>query len=61
MFYLLTSAYMKACEIGFYGKNCSDRCTPGLYGYACSKLCRNCSQANCHHIFGCPSGILLNE
>nr|XP_022327298.1 multiple epidermal growth factor-like domains protein 10 [Crassostrea virginica] len=43
------------CEIGFYGKNCSDRCAPGLYGYACSKLCRNCSQANCHYIFGCRS------
>ncbi|XP_078322862.1 uncharacterized protein LOC111126924 [Crassostrea virginica] len=43
------------CEIGYYGKNCSDRCAPGLYGFACSKLCRNCSQANCHHIFGCPS------
>ena len=29
-----------ACQIGFYGKNCSDECPAGTYGPLCSKSCK---------------------
>ena len=58
MFCWLTSAHTRACEIVFYGKNFSDRCSPGFYMViVCGK---RCSKAQCHHISGCPPGILLN-
>ncbi|XP_078323218.1 uncharacterized protein LOC111124857 isoform X2 [Crassostrea virginica] len=44
------------CQIGFYGKNCSDECSSGTFGHLCSKLCK-CPSGQCHHAYGCLPGI----
>nr|XP_022326701.1 uncharacterized protein LOC111126396 [Crassostrea virginica] len=44
------------CQIGFYGKNCSDECSSGTYGLLCSKLCE-CPSDQCHHAYGCFPAI----
>ncbi|XP_052679505.1 multiple epidermal growth factor-like domains protein 10 [Crassostrea angulata] len=41
----------KECPIGYFGYNCSQKCTPPTYGVLCSKECINCSP--CHHEVGC--------
>uniref|UniRef100_A0A8W8LTU3 TNFR-Cys domain-containing protein n=1 Tax=Magallana gigas TaxID=29159 RepID=A0A8W8LTU3_MAGGI len=38
------------CPVGYFGVNCSDKCTPPSYGVHCSQVCE-CSP--CDHAFGC--------
>lgn len=38
------------CPVGYFGKNCSEKCSPPGYGELCSQTC-DC--VSCHHIFGC--------
>lgn len=42
--------YFIDCPIGYFGKNCSEKCSPPGYGELCSQTC-DC--VSCHHIFGC--------
>lgn len=42
----------KACEAGYFGKDCTIPCPPQLYGSGCTKAC-TCS--HCHPVFGCDA------
>lgn len=41
-----------SCEIGYYGLNCKDECPSPYYGHSCKSIC-NCTEHNCHHVYGC--------
>lgn len=45
------SLFFVECLSGFFGINCSTKCSPPSYGKRCSEKCENCS--SCHHIHGC--------
>lgn len=36
--------------VGYFGVNCSDKCTPPTYGLYCSYVCECLA---CDHAFGC--------
>ena len=40
------------CPVGYYGDNCSFSCPATKYGNGCAETCA-CTNASCHHIYGC--------
>ncbi|XP_062602584.1 multiple epidermal growth factor-like domains protein 10 [Saccostrea cucullata] len=42
----------EACNIGYFGSNCSEPCPSGIYGWNCQKRC-NCSKETCSNVNGC--------
>lgn len=38
------------CPVGYFGVNCSNKCTPPTYGFYCSHVCECLA---CDHAFGC--------
>lgn len=40
------------CRVGFFGKDCTEKCQVPSYGAACQSIC-SCSHENCHYVFGC--------
>lgn len=40
------------CPLGYYGKECSEKCFPPTYGEDCQSLC-NCPLKECHFVNGC--------
>lgn len=45
------------CPDGWFGFNCSSRCTENSYGRFCVNVCNCSSEYQCHHVNGC---ILLS-
>nr|XP_022295903.1 multiple epidermal growth factor-like domains protein 11 isoform X2 [Crassostrea virginica] len=48
---------IKVCPDGFFGDNCSVSCFFPQYGSLCNETC-NCSNAFCHHVYGCNTTIV---
>eukprot|EP00105_Crassostrea_gigas_P040632 XP_019924780.1 PREDICTED: scavenger receptor class F member 1-like [Crassostrea gigas] len=50
------------CEVGYYGLNCEDKCPSPYYGHNCKSKC-NCTEKNCHHVYGCElyQGDIRND
>lgn len=46
------------CLEGFYGGNCSQRCSAPTYGKACQFLCQNCTVDVYDHVHGYPPSEL---
>ena len=40
------------CPVGYYGDNCSFSCPVPTDGNGCAETC-SCSNASCHHVYGC--------
>lgn len=49
---LLFDLFEIACEPGYYGINCNNKCIFPSYGIRCQLECR-CKQSICHHSTGC--------
>lgn len=47
--------YVKECETGFHGPNCTRKCPQGTYGMDCQQSC-SCGIKECHHVLGCFKG-----
>lgn len=47
--------YVKECETGLYGPNCTKQCPHGTYGMNCQQKC-SCGNKDCNHVFGCFKG-----
>lgn len=52
--------YFKGCNVGFFGKDCRERCPVPTYGVDCQFTC-NCSDDNCHFAFGCKRSVSGTE
>ena len=44
--------FSSSCEIGYFGRNCDEKCRFPNYGWRCQFQCY-CSEKDCHHINGC--------
>lgn len=40
------------CKAGYFGQNCSEKCSFPFYGYVCASQC-NCSANDCDYVSGC--------
>lgn len=49
--FLLDFGYHLACEKGYTGTDCSNKCFYPSYGQDCQSLC-DCNVTNCGHIYG---------
>uniref|UniRef100_A0A8W8MC87 EGF-like domain-containing protein n=1 Tax=Magallana gigas TaxID=29159 RepID=A0A8W8MC87_MAGGI len=49
---LISEVTCVACDIGYNGRHCENRCAAPFYGFDCQFECK-CEKEDCHYAVGC--------